>query len=113
MITFGWTMDSLAGQEVWKRLAQGDFGPQGLHRSLIVGDLDGDIIKELACCLAPSERSCFLLWLDPSGEICSQLSPETDQACGAWDPKGGLAALGTASETAWEAMAKSLRGKQE
>lgn len=113
LITFGWSLESLAGQEVWRRLAQGDFGPLGLHRSLVVKGLKDELIEELGFCLPPSERQSFLLLLDPDGCLVSELNPESEALCCAWCPEGRLLASGMATEEAWEHMAETLNTQNE
>lgn len=110
LITFGWSLESLAGQEVWRRLAQGDFGPEGLRRCLIVKGQEEELVQELHLCLAPSEKHLFLLLLDPDGTLAEKLNPEDDEICCAWAPRSGLLAMGMATEQAWDAMAGALSG---
>jgi hypothetical protein len=108
MIAFGWSMESLADQEVWKRLAAGDFGPSGWHRSLVLSSWDDNLRSEAEEAVPPSERGSFLLWLDKDGRLAEELQPDQEGSCGAWHPPGRLLALGMATEKAWEAMAASL-----
>lgn len=108
LITFGWSLESLAGQEVWRRLAQGDFGPAGLRRSLVVKRRDDPMVQELDFCLPPSEKPSFLLLHDPDGVLAGNLVPADEAVCCAWHPVGRFLAIGMATEEAWEGMAQSL-----
>lgn len=110
LITFGWSMESLAAQEVWKRLAIGDFGPEGWHRGMILSGWEDELRTELLEAVSPSERASFVLILDREGILAAELQPEPESLCGAWHPQGRLLALGMATERAWEAMEASLRG---
>ena len=113
LITFGWSLESLSGQEVWRRLAQGDFGPEGLRRCLVVKGRDDPLVRELDFCLTPSEKQLFLLVIDPQGSLKNDLDPEREEVCCAWHPAGRVVAIGMATEEAWEGMAESLTLENE
>lgn len=110
MITFGWSMESLADQEVWKRLAIGDFGQEGWKRSLVLPGWENSLRSEVEDAVPFSERGSFLLWLDEAGRLEEELQPDHEGICAAWHPQGSLLAVGMATEKAWEAMAGSIAG---
>ena len=108
MVTLGWGPESLADQEVWRRLAVGDFGEGGWKKSLILpafSKAKSQMVQEI---LPPSSHGDFAFCLDAGDELRSLLEPDLPSRAAAWCPQKQLMIIGPSTEESWDAMFDAL-----
>lgn len=108
MITLGWGPESLAEQEVWRRLAVGDFGMSGWKKSLVVPAIAKSQVRLVQEILPPSSHSDFCFFLDPKEELKELLQPDLPSRAAAWCPLRKLMIIGPSTEESWDAMFAAL-----
>lgn len=108
MVTLGWGPESLADQEVWRRLAVGDFGEEGWKKSLILpafSKAKSQMVQEI---LPPSSHGDFAFCLDAQDELRTLLEPDLPSRAAAWCPQKRLMIIGPSTEESWDAMFAAL-----
>lgn len=108
MVTLGWGPESLAEQEVWRRLAVGDFGEGGWTKSLILpaySRAKSQMVQEI---LPPSSHADFAFCLDSQDELRTLLEPDLPSRAAAWCPEKQLMIIGPSTEESWDAMFDAL-----
>ncbi len=113
MATLGWGPESLADQEVWRRLAVGDFGQGGWIKSLVAPSFSpaqSQMVQEI---LPPSLHPSFAFCIDPTDELRKLLEPDLPSRAAAWCPKAQLMIIGPSTEESWDAMFDALSSLAE
>lgn len=108
MVTLGWGPESLSEQEVWRRLAVGDFGAGGWKKSLVVTAFSrakSQMVEEI---LPPSSHGDFAFCLDAEDELRHLLEPDLPSRAAAWCPQRQLLIIGPSTEESWDAMFDAL-----
>lgn len=108
MVTLGWGPESLAEQEVWRRLAVGDFGLGGWKKSLVLpafSKAKSQMVQEI---LPPSAHGDFVFCLDSADELRNLLEPDLPSRAAVWCPQKQLMIIGPSTEESWDAIFDAL-----
>lgn len=108
MVTLGWGPESLADQEVWRRLAIGDFGEEGWKKSLILPTFSKAKSQMVQEVLPASSHGDFAFCLDAGDVLRSLLEPDLPSRAAAWCPQKQLMIIGPSTEESWDAMFAAL-----